>query len=119
MLKTLKDIAADQINYIFLKLTLFLIRKLRLSETVSNLVISEYSNILNASIKKLENEFQILSYKYNKVKSKLKKGRKNKQATVKDVVFLWIYIIQSYSQSIRCILRVLSLHIPSKNFDKK
>ena len=70
MLKTLQDIAADQINYIFLKLILFLIRKLRLSETVSNLVISEYSNILNASIKKLENEGQILNYNSNRIKNR-------------------------------------------------
>ncbi len=69
MLKTLKDIAADQINYIFFKLILFLIRKLRLSEKVSNLVISEYSNILNASIKKLENEGQVLNYKTNRWRS--------------------------------------------------
>ena len=54
MLKTLKDIASDHIKYIFFKLILFLIRKLRLSETVSNFVISEYSDQLNASIIKLK-----------------------------------------------------------------
>jgi len=50
MIKIIKDIIVDHYNYLLFKLILFLIRKLRLSQTVESLIISEYSNKLEVAL---------------------------------------------------------------------
>ena len=52
MLKIIKDIITDHYNYLLFKLILFSIRQLRLSQTIEKLIISEYSNKLEAALEK-------------------------------------------------------------------
>jgi len=51
MMKIIKDIITDQWNHLNFKLILFLIRRLRLSQTVESLIITEYSNKLEIALK--------------------------------------------------------------------